>query len=82
MAPPGAPHVDLIIVFNATSKGFSKQEIRDNAGAAEAEYSRLLSVLKESGLKATGRRGEKFGQLLVFVWSPNSKLAHLVFRER
>ena len=82
MAPPDCPHVDLVVVFNAANDAYSKEELREKAEAAEAEYSRLLNSLKDSGLKATGRRGEKAGQLLIFIWSPMDKLANLVYRER
>lgn len=82
MAPPNAPKVDLTIVFRAGSKSLSKQEARDNALAAEAEYAQLITALKDGGLKATGRRGEKSGQLLVLIWAPSPKLMALVQRER
>lgn len=84
MAPPNSPKVDLVLVFRSSSphKTLSKQEIRDEADAAEAEYSRLLATLKDAGLQATGRRGQKNGQVLVLVWSPMAKLVRMIQRER
>jgi anoctamin-10 len=76
------PRVDLVVVFQATAKTHSKQEAREDAQAAEAEYSRLLNHLRESGLRATGRRGERTGQLLVLIYCPWAKLGALVKRER
>lgn len=81
------PKVDLVLVFRSgllqpTSKYTSKQEIKENALAAQAEYERLLSKLKGAGLHATGRRGQKNGQLLVLIWAPSSKIARMVQRER
>ena len=87
MAPSqtNAPDVDIILVFRAartSQKSLSKQEVKEDAEAAEKEYSRLLNTLRGSGLRATGKRGKTSGQLLVFVWAPVARLAKLVQRER
>ncbi|KAG8991194.1 hypothetical protein FRB94_012697 [Tulasnella sp. JGI-2019a] len=72
--PP--PAVDLVIVFNASAK--SKPEALE----AEKEYSQLLSTLKNGGLKAVGRRGNKDGQVLIFVSASDELLAEVVQRDR
>lgn len=77
-----APNVDLVIVFKATSITLSKQQARDDALRAEQQYSKLLEMLTKSGLRAVGRRGEKEGHLLIFVFCPPGLLASLVYRER
>lgn len=86
MAPPNTPQVDLVLVFRSApavaSKYLSKQATRDNAAEAEAEYSRLLATLKEAGFQATGRRGQKNGQIIVLLWTPSSRLSKMVQRER
>lgn len=84
MAPPNSPKVDLVIVFRSSSPHttLSKQEVRDEAQGAEAEYVKLLATFKDAGLKATGRRGQKNGQILILVWSPMAKLVRIVQRER
>lgn len=85
-SPADAPKVDIILVFRTsahpTSKYPSKHEARENAASAEAEYARLLATLQGAGLRATGKRGQKNGQVLVFVWAPTVKLAKMVQRER
>ncbi|KLO19131.1 DUF590-domain-containing protein [Schizopora paradoxa] len=86
-AADSPPKVDLVLVFRSgllhqTSKYTSKQEIKENALDAQAEYERLLSKLQGAGLHATGRRGQKTGQLLVLIWAPSSKVARIVQRER
>lgn len=73
MAPPAA---DLVIVFNATAK--SKPEALE----AEKEYSQLIGTLRNGGLKAVGRRGNKDGQVLVFVSASDELLAQVVQGER
>ena len=87
MAPPHAPKVDLVIVFRSATSSSSgryvtKQQIREEADSASKEYERLLSSLRDAGLKATGRRGQKTGQILVLVWCPLPKLVRMVQRER
>ncbi|KAL5513194.1 hypothetical protein ACEPAH_3592 [Sanghuangporus vaninii] len=84
MAPPPAnvPKVDVILVFRASSTTLSKQEAREDAEEAEKEYALLLKTLRGAGLRATGKRGQKSGQVLVFVWASSTKLAKLVQRER
>ncbi|KAI5124246.1 hypothetical protein M0805_005095 [Coniferiporia weirii] len=87
-APDTTPQVDLILVFRSapqplsSSKYVSKREVREGAAAAEAEYTRLLETLRGAGLRACGKRGQKNGQLLVFVQAPAPKLVRLVQRER
>lgn len=81
------PKVDLVLVFrsglaHSNSKYTTKQEIKENAEASQAEYERLLSKLKGAGLHATGRRGQKNGQVLVLIWAPSSKVVRLIQRER
>lgn len=85
-SPTPAPKVDLILVFrtsaNPTQKFLSKQEAREDAAASEAEYTRLLQTLGNAGLRASGKRGQKNGQVLVFLWAPAARLEKLVQRER
>ncbi|EJD07576.1 DUF590-domain-containing protein [Fomitiporia mediterranea MF3/22] len=86
-SPSNSPKVDLILVFRASNtnssyKPLSKQETREDAQASETEYTRLLETLRNAGLRASGKRGQKNGQLLIFVWSPATRLAKLVQRER
>lgn len=81
------PKVDLVLVFRSgllqpSSKYTSKQEIKENALAAQSEYEKLLSKLQAAGFHATGRRGQKNGQLLVLIWAPSSKVVRMVQRER
>lgn len=78
------PRVDVVIVFRAIPKGvsFSKEEVRENAVKAERQYSKLVEILTQAGLKAVGRRGESQGQLLVMVTCPQDVLADLVYYER
>ena len=42
----------------------------------------VLDVLKQGGLRAVGKRGERDGQLLVLVSCPRSTLVRLAQRER
>ncbi|THH17844.1 hypothetical protein EW146_g3059 [Bondarzewia mesenterica] len=76
------PDVDLVVVFRASSKTFSKQQARDDAHQAENQYSRLIHTLHDAGLKAVGRRGERQGQLIVLLNCSDDQLKHLVRRER
>jgi anoctamin-10 len=70
------PPVDFIIVFRANSA--SKQESKD----CEVEYLDLIKTLKNAGLNATGKRGAKYGQILLFISTPQSKLESLLKSER
>lgn len=70
------PSVDLAIIFRSAVK--SKAEASD----AAAEYKRLLTTLSTGGLKATGKKGATDGEILVFVWCPESKLEQLAENER
>ena len=81
-SPNIVPKVDIILVFRASNATLSKQEAREDADAAEKEYTLLLNTLRDAGLRATGKRGQKNGQILVFVWASSMKLAKLVQRER
>lgn len=79
------PDVDLVLVFRAAAApaaGTSKDAIKKDAEQAEREYTRLLDTIKAAGLRATGKRGQKNGQILVFIWASTEKLARLVKRER
>lgn len=93
MAPANTPLVDLILVFRSSepqptaafaklSASATKQLVAENAQAAEEEYKRLLTSLREAGLHATGRRGGKNGQVLVLVWAPWETLRQMVVKER
>ncbi|KDQ51062.1 hypothetical protein JAAARDRAFT_185547 [Jaapia argillacea MUCL 33604] len=76
------PQVDLVVVFRTATKSFSKQQLRDEAEQAELQYSKLVTALKNGGLQATARRGDKQGHLLILVRCPQSLLTRLVHRER
>jgi hypothetical protein len=76
------PSVDLVIIFKGSSDLPSKQEIQTGVHKAEQQYSRLLSTLKDAGLSAVGRRGEKQGVVLVLVACPESRLSSLMQHER
>lgn len=76
------PQVDLVILFSSSIKSFNKTQIRENAQQAEEQYTRLISLLRTSGLHAIGKRGEKHGDLLILVKCPSSKLSWLARRER
>ena len=78
-----APQVDLVLVFRSSpGKVLSKPQARENARQATQQYTRLLDVLKQGGLRAVGKRGERDGQLLVLVSCPRSTLVRLAQRER
>ena len=84
---PHTPKVDLILVFRASGPGPQqtsnlKDDVRTDAQEAETEYTRLLDTIRRAGLRASGKRGQKNGQVLVFLWAPARKLARLVKRER
>lgn len=80
--PSHSPKVDIILVFRASQPSASKQDTRKDAAEAETEYTRLLDTIRRAGLRASGKRGQKNGQVLVFIWAPADKLARLVKRER
>lgn len=78
-----SPDVNLVVVFKAASStSYSKQQIREEAEKAEAQYSALLDTLHNAGLYAVGRRGEKQGQLIVLIRASNEQLSRLILRER
>ncbi|KAF5349747.1 hypothetical protein D9758_010242 [Tetrapyrgos nigripes] len=77
--------VDIIVEFRASPKRPTHKDAstrKQESLKAQLQYSRLLSTLHKSGLKAVGRRGESLGHLLVFVWCPEGVLKGLVARER
>lgn len=75
--------VDLVLVFRSSpGKVLSKPQARENARQASEQYRRLLQTLKNGGLRAVGKRGEREGQLLVLVSCPRSILTRLAQRER
>lgn len=74
--------VDLVLIFQGPSRSHSKQQASEDIQSAVEEYTRLINALTDAGLKATGRKGEKPGQLMVFVWTPPRKLAQLFETQR
>ncbi|KAF8835484.1 DUF590-domain-containing protein [Paxillus ammoniavirescens] len=78
------PHVDVVVVFRASSKrtALSKEQIRQDAAKSERQYTALIDTLTRAGLKAVGRRGENQDQLLVLVTCPPDVLVKLVHCER
>ncbi|KAH9066519.1 DUF590-domain-containing protein [Lactarius vividus] len=74
--------IDLVVVFRASSIHLTKQQARIDAQHAEDQYSRLLHSLRNAGLHAVGRRGERQGQLIILVSCPDHQLQQLVQRER
>ncbi|KAH9026397.1 DUF590-domain-containing protein [Lactarius pseudohatsudake] len=74
--------IDLVVVFRASSIHLTKQQARIDAQHAEDQYSRLLHSLRNAGLHAVGRRGERQGQLILLVSCPDHQLQQLVQRER
>ncbi|EMD39002.1 hypothetical protein CERSUDRAFT_81791 [Gelatoporia subvermispora B] len=78
-----APQADLVLVFRSSpGKVLSKPQARENARQATQQYTRLLDVLKQGGLRAVGKRGERDGQLLVLVSCPRNTLVRIAQRER
>lgn len=79
-------HIDLVLVFRAVSPPsahhFSKQKARQDAQDAEDQYTRLLTTLRNAGLRAVGRRGEHQGQLILLVSCSVQKLRYLLHCER
>ena len=41
------------------------------------DYSRLVQTLQNGGLQATEKKGEKRGELIIFVHCPEQKLTDL-----
>jgi anoctamin-10 len=76
------PHVDLVIVFRLNGRSHSKEAVLQEARNAEDQYSRLLQVLHDAGLRAVGRKGEKAAHLLIFISCPLKRLAVLMRKER
>ena len=79
MAPPA---VDLAFVFQAKTSLVPKQQAREEAQTAAAEYSRLLDTLRNAGLKAVGKKGDGKDEIIVLVSCPWPRLVQLVERER
>ena len=82
MVAPTIRDIDLVIVFRASSIHLTKQQARIDAQQAEDQYSRLLLSLRNAGLHAVGRRGERQGQLIVLISCSVPQLQQLVQRER
>jgi hypothetical protein len=76
------PHVDLVILFSTGVSVINKAQARENIQQAEEQYTRLLDLLKTSGLHAVGKRGEKLGELMILVNCPQQKLNTLAKAER
>ena len=76
------PHVDLVILFSAGVSSINKAQAKENIQQAEEQYTRLLNLLKTSGLHAVGKRGEKLGDLMILVKCPQQKLDVLAGAER
>lgn len=74
------PEIDLAVLFRVKHT-LSKQEAKEEAAAAEAEYSSLIKALNTAGFRATGRKGDG-DDLLVLIWSPWSKTIQLMQREK
>ncbi|KAF9650159.1 DUF590-domain-containing protein [Thelephora ganbajun] len=76
------PHVDLVILFSVGISSKNKVQVKENIQAAEEQYTRLLDLLRTSGLHAVGKRGEKLGDLMILVECPQQKLDVLARAER
>ena len=76
------PHVDLVILFSAGTVSINKVQVKENIQEAEEQYTRLLNLLRTSGLHAVGKRGEKLGDLMILVKCPQEKLEVLARAER
>lgn len=76
------PHVDLVILFSAGVSSINKAQVKENIQEAEGQYTRLLNLLRTSGLQAVGKRGEKLGDLMILVKCPRPKLDALARAER
>lgn len=76
------PHVDLAILFSVGVSPINKAQVKENIQQAEEQYTRLLNLLRTSGLHAVGKRGEKLGDLMILVKCPQEKLDALARAER
>lgn len=76
------PHVDLVILFSAGVSSINKAQVKENVQEAEEQYTRLLNLLRTSGLRAVGKRGEKLGDLMILIKCPQEKLDALARLER
>lgn len=76
------PHVDLVILFSAEVSSINKAQVKENIQEAEEQYTRLLNLLRTSGLHAVGKRGEKLGDLMILIKCPQEKLDALARIER
>ena len=76
------PRVDLVILFSAGVSTVNKAQAKENIQQAEEQYTRLLDLLKTSGLHAVGKRGEKLGELMILIKCPQQKLDELARAER
>ena len=76
------PHVDLVILFSVGVSSINKAQVKENIQEAEEQYTRLLNLLRASGLHAVGKRGEKLGDLMILVKCPEEKLNVLARAER
>jgi anoctamin-10 len=74
--------VDLVLTFKGTSHPLSKHKASKDIQSAVEEYTRLINTLTNAGLKATGRRGEGYDQLMVLIWAPPRKIAQLFAKQR
>ena len=74
--------IDLVIVFRASSIHLTKQQAKIDAQHAEDQYSTLLLSLRNAGLHAVGRRGERQGYLIILVSCSDPQLQRLLQRER
>ena len=76
------PRVDLAILFSAGVSTVNKAQAKENIQQAEEQYTRLLDLLRTSGLHAVGKRGEKLGELMILIKCPQQKLDELARAER
>ncbi|KAF9647312.1 DUF590-domain-containing protein [Thelephora ganbajun] len=75
-------HVHLVIVFTFPTKSLNKSRLRGEAQNAGEEYTKLLQLLESSGLKAVGKAGRRYGEIIVLVHSPLVKLNQLARLEQ
>ena len=75
------PRVDLVILF-FPEVSVDKTQTKDDTQQAEEQYTRLLNLLKTSGLHAVAKRGEKLGELMILIKCPQQKLDALARAER
>jgi anoctamin-10 len=76
------PDVDLVLVFCSSYPPLAKKERAKESKEAEEEYTRLLSVLRTNGFRATGRSGGSQGEILILVHAPWSKIKNLAQTEQ